>query len=440
MSDADVFKFVDLEASARAESKLFDVLGNEQAWYPILGCRPVSVGCEHCTGLKLQNAWLTRNGRETHTKLQAPIELAQEYERIKHFARDAQVVVAPGSDLFDEAVSDATRDHIIRSIASRPDVLFYWFTKHADRQRDYLLALSAFKATPGTAPRPVWPLPNVRIGVSIEDDDTYRQRAPFLFETPAMFRILRFEPLLGPVNIEKIELWSGDILWPLRGIVQAYGGMREGGERFWLPIDEPLTGVPTPDLIIIGGERGDGARPPHPLWIRHIEKAARTWGVPLFFRGWGSYAPTLKPDRESDRSLIIVSIDGYRRGRGAGSATNFLATQSGLGRDIHFTRPASDGDPALYQYPGSTMNDRPEWHAPLVRQRITDVSESARDLQRLHARERYQLLQQKRWEEESARVVASPTRLSMGQRVRDILTTPLSELPQHLRHPRLESE
>src|SRR3546814_17687473 len=64
--------------------------------------------------------------------------------RVRTFAREDHVVVAPGSDLFDEAISDEQLDYIILTIASRPDVLFYWFTKHAERQRDYLLALASY--------------------------------------------------------------------------------------------------------------------------------------------------------------------------------------------------------------------------------------------------------------------------------------------------------
>src|SRR3546814_11105986 len=61
------------------------------------------------------------------------------------------------------------------------------------------------------------------------------------------------------------------------------------------------------DLIIIGGERGEKARPPHPMWIRNIEKAARTWNIPVFFRGWGSLRPVVKPDLENDQTLVIRS-------------------------------------------------------------------------------------------------------------------------------------
>src|SRR3546814_3612842 len=166
-----------------------------------MGCRPVSSGCDHCVGLQLHNDWLRANGRPTTSSLQPPALQQPEISRVRTFAREDHVVVAPGSDLFDEAISDEQLDYIILTIASRPDVLFYWFTKHAERQRDYLLALASYPNTPGSRPRPKWPLANVRIGVSVEDNNTYRARAPYLFETPAMFRIVRFKPVLGPVDI-----------------------------------------------------------------------------------------------------------------------------------------------------------------------------------------------------------------------------------------------
>src|SRR3546814_10140262 len=95
------------------------------------------------------------------------------------------------------------------------------------------------------------------------------------------------------------------------------------------------------------------------MWIRNIEKAARTWNIPVFFRGWGSLRPVVKPDLENDQTLVIVSIDGYHRGKGLGGATNFLATQAGLGGDVYFTRPSTDADPSLFYYPVVKLDARP---------------------------------------------------------------------------------
>src|SRR3546814_11669438 len=46
-----------------------------------------------------------------------------------------------------------------------------------------------------------WPLPNVWLGVSVEDQKRADERIPYLLTTPAAVRLLSCEPLLGPVRI-----------------------------------------------------------------------------------------------------------------------------------------------------------------------------------------------------------------------------------------------
>jgi protein gp37 len=48
---------------------------------------------------------------------------------------------------------------------------------------------------------PVAPLPNVWLGVSVEDQKRADLRVPALLATPAAVRFLSCEPLLGPVDL-----------------------------------------------------------------------------------------------------------------------------------------------------------------------------------------------------------------------------------------------
>lgn len=50
---------------------------------------------------------------------------------------------------------------------------------------------------------PAWPLPNVWVGVSVEDQVTADARIPVLLELPAAVRFLSCEPLLGPVSLAR---------------------------------------------------------------------------------------------------------------------------------------------------------------------------------------------------------------------------------------------
>jgi protein gp37 len=96
-----------------------------------------------------------------------------------------------------------------------------------------------------------WPLPNVWIGTSIEDDE-HCCRADRLRETPAAVRFISAEPLLGP-----------------------------------LPSLD-LAGV---DWLIAGGESGPKARPVDPAWVRDLRDRCNGAGTAFFFKQWGGQTP-----------------------------------------------------------------------------------------------------------------------------------------------------
>src|SRR5262249_12378542 len=91
-----------------------------------------------------------------------------------------------------------------------------------------------------------WP-PNLWMGVSVEDADNL-DRVEDLRQVPAAVRVLSWEPLLGPLD----------------GI--------------------DLAGI---GWVIAGGESGPDARPPNPVWIRHLRDVCTEADVPFFFKQWG---------------------------------------------------------------------------------------------------------------------------------------------------------
>lgn len=110
---------------------------------------------------------------------------------------------------------------------------------------------------------PPWPLPNVHIGVSAEDQKWADIRIPALLETPAAVRWISAEPLLGPI-------WLTDD-W-LAGLPH---------RRTWL------------DWVVAGGEtsqHGRVARPSHTDWFRQIRDSCNSFGVPFHFKQFGDWA------------------------------------------------------------------------------------------------------------------------------------------------------
>jgi len=126
---------------------------------------------------------------------------------------------------------------------------------------------------------PTWPLPNVWLGVSVEDQRRADERIPHLLSTPAAVRFLSIEPLLGPVNLTRIELGGGR-----RPTWNALSGARGFYGENTVRIDH---GDPGLDWVIVGGESGPGARPMHPDWARSVRDQCVAAGVPFFFKQWG---------------------------------------------------------------------------------------------------------------------------------------------------------
>jgi protein gp37 len=114
-----------------------------------------------------------------------------------------------------------------------------------------------------------WPLPNVWLGTSIEND-RFVGRADYLRETPAAVHFLSLEPLLGP-----------------------------------LPSLD-LTGI---EWVIVGGESGPQHRPMDPAWARDLRDRCVSAGVAFFFKQWGGRTP-----KANGRLLDGRTWDEYPRG------------------------------------------------------------------------------------------------------------------------------
>jgi protein gp37 len=131
-----------------------------------------------------------------------------------------------------------------------------------------------------------WPLPNVQIGVSVENQPTANERIQELLKCQAAVRFISYEPALGPVDFTEAvrgesclapECWGDCACDSLFG--PDPGCRRNGG-------DGKLTR--RIDWIIIGGESGHGAREFDISWARSTIEQCRQAGVPVFVKQLGS--------------------------------------------------------------------------------------------------------------------------------------------------------
>jgi protein gp37 len=216
----------------------------EATWSPTVGCTHVSAGCDHCYAATLAS------GRLKHLP---------EYEGLAEHGK------------FNGTVRK--RHARMRSLLSRRSfVMQVW----AEAYTLEMLRRLFPKASGGLRG---WPLPNVWLGVSAENQHWTDIRIPALLDTPAAVRFVSAEPLLGPIRL------FGDLECPGPGdVVQGWSNRTDYGTG----IEHDATIDAGLGWVIVGGESGRGARPMHIEWARSIRDQCKAAGVPFFFKQAGA--------------------------------------------------------------------------------------------------------------------------------------------------------
>lgn len=242
----------------------------EATWNPVTGCTKVSPGCDNCYAEKIVERFHGKGSfaivKRSDEKLFLPFS----------WRRPRRVFVNSMSDLFHADVPDSFIAHVWSVMARTPQHTYQVLTKRHARMRSLLSKPSFRDNTLSLAKTDTWPLPNVWLGVSVENQHWAEIRIPELQRTPAAVRWLSCEPLLGPVDLT------------------------------------PCAEFPDVDWVVAGGESGPGARPMHPEWARAIRDACVVAGVPFFFKQWGNWVP--QPLYSTDDRHHVVMLDGRDRG------------------------------------------------------------------------------------------------------------------------------
>lgn len=195
------------------------------------------------------------------------------------------------SDLFHEDVPDEFIDKVFAVMALAKQHTFQILTKRPERMLRYLSAINRENHVKGiiwmmlgkmpkrssAAMKSPWPLPNVWLGVSVEDQAAADERIPQLLQTPAAVRWISAEPLLGPVDL-RFHIFSEPT-----GNLRTHHGKRQMELR--RPADGGL------HWVVVGGESGPNARPMHPAWARSLRDQCAAADVPFLFKQWGEFAP-----------------------------------------------------------------------------------------------------------------------------------------------------
>jgi protein gp37 len=249
----------------------------DATWNPVIGCTKVSPGCDHCYAIRTAHR-MQANPNEKVSAAYAGTEsdgawtgqvnlLEDRLNQPLRWAKPRRIFVNSQSDLFHDQVPDEFVARVFAVMAAARHHTFQVLTKRHGRMRallsspDFTTAVAhAFLELPrhqrGSLVQ--YPLPNVWLGVSVENQQWADIRIPALLETPAAVRFLSCEPLLGPV----------DMRWR---------------------VTVPRYDAPRIHWVIVGGESGPGARPMHPEWARSLRNQCTDAGIAFSFKQWGEY-------------------------------------------------------------------------------------------------------------------------------------------------------
>jgi len=242
----------------------------DATWNPVTGCTKVSSGCKHCYA---ERDWARLSANPGTRYYGRPFNDVQCHHDVLtlplRWTKPRRIFVNSMSDLFHPAVSDQFIADVFGVMAACPQHTFQVLTKRPERAHTLLssgcmggfeIAVEESMALYTDAPL-VWPIPNVWLGVSIEDQTTADVRIPLLLRTHAAVRWISAEPLLGPVDLSHH-------LMCMCGYC--------GGEHL--------------DWVVVGGESGTQARPMHPDWVRGLRDQCDANSVPFLFKQWGEWA------------------------------------------------------------------------------------------------------------------------------------------------------
>ena len=209
----------------------WELAGGKRVWH----CTKVSAGCANCYAERLNKRFngvsFAQQAGDVFTV--KPVLRENELQAILHsrVKPGSRVFVADMTDLFHPDIPFEMIAAVYGVMSARPDLIFMILTKRPQRAKEFdqwvretawprvfpnglpdcpadanaVLqyvnpSIVDVPACGNVEPEP-WPLPNVWLGTSVEDQQAADERIPRLLATPAVKRFISYEPALGPIDL-----------------------------------------------------------------------------------------------------------------------------------------------------------------------------------------------------------------------------------------------
>jgi protein gp37 len=246
-------------------------------WKLVEGCTPVSPACKNCWSMAMEKRFRKETGIVFHKeRLERPLK------------RKKPASYAIWNDLFHEFVKTDQIAQVFAIMFLNPQHIFQILTKRPDN------ALAVFESKRFKESlhsycnqfhdkyiRPLeqelyfydeiinmWPLENVWIGVTAENQEMADKRIPILLQIPAKVRFVSCEPLLNDIQLTYVD----------NSIRYEY----LTGWKFDINKPSDFDTANKLNWIIAGPETGPLKRPCKKEWIESLYEQCKSANVPFF--------------------------------------------------------------------------------------------------------------------------------------------------------------
>jgi protein gp37 len=244
----------------------------DRSWNVMTGCTSVSPACDNCYAAAMSKRFDGHFNVTLHPeRLEAPM----------HWKKPQFVFVCNMGDLFHEYVPFEFIDKVFAVMALCPQHTFAVLTKRVEKMARYIQRL-ANHCTPleeyarsigrtfqfQGMPLLPWPLPNVGLMTTVENQKYADERISVLLGIPAAWHGVSYEPSLGPIVFTEEQLKK--LSW-----------------------------------CVCGGESGPHARPMNPQWARDTRDQCKAAGVSFWFKSWGEWSPNFSKHKGNVKEVAI---------------------------------------------------------------------------------------------------------------------------------------
>ena len=230
----------------------------DSVWNPITGCSHAgSPGCDNCYAKRMAQRLKGRYGYPKDNPFKVTFHPDRLDQPLK-WKKPRQIFVVSMGDLFHEDVEWNWQYKIFEIMLINQDHTYLILTKRPERMKKVLLDIWFHLGRNYPESKPDFPLRNIWLGVTCENQEQADKRIPILLQIPAAIRFVSIEPMLSKINLRLYDY--------------ATSCGRHSVKRYFI------------NQVICGTESGPRRRHAKIEWIRNLRDQCMDANVPFFLK------------------------------------------------------------------------------------------------------------------------------------------------------------